>query len=225
MTGLTAHISLIHKVSFFLQVVNRRRVVHNDGELVAEHYHDEKTEQQGQKDREARDHDWERTRKQAAVSVHAVERVHDNQHKSMARPQKHVDEELQEELLVVEADAIVDPRAVVVHARYAAATSAAVVRGRRLDAVAFTASLAQDSVQEFDVSILHGYVCFHKLLDRRNFRVLRIQTFKLGDKVLHCVQLQLGWTFFEKLAFFYQFESFCIFSVSLGFFKFLEIRK
>ena len=65
-----------------------------------------------------------------AVGALADPREHD-QRDGVGRQQADVDEELQKVLLVPFADAVVDPRAVVVHAPHAAPADAAVVRPGR----------------------------------------------------------------------------------------------
>ena len=71
----------------------------------------------------------------------------------MHASQKDVDEELQEELLVGVANAIVHPRAVMVHASDAPATSRAVVALRSLKRVAFLALSRHNPVKLPDLDL------------------------------------------------------------------------
>ena len=57
----------------------------------------------------------------------------------MHRTQEHIDKELQEEFLVIIADTVVNPRAMVVHASYASFTNRAVVTEGRFNCVALLA--------------------------------------------------------------------------------------
>ena len=57
----------------------------------------------------------------------------------MQRTQEHIDKELQEEFLVIIADTIVNPRAMMVHACYASFTNRTVVTERRFYCVTLLA--------------------------------------------------------------------------------------
>ena len=74
-----------------------------------------------------------------AVLTHARGALPHDQDQGMGTPEEHVDQKQDEVLLVVIAHAVVDPRAVVVHASDATLARAAVVAQGNLDSLTFLA--------------------------------------------------------------------------------------
>lgn len=90
--------------------------------MVNKHNNDEEAEENGAEASDGRPDDLRRRRKDAAVFVHAADALPNHEDESVHGAKEDVDEELEEELLIVVADAVVDPRAVMVHAGDAALT-------------------------------------------------------------------------------------------------------
>ena len=83
-----------------------------------------------------------------------------------------VDEELEEELLIVVANAVVDPGAVVIHSRDAALADRAVMAEGRLDRVALPAVLADDILQIFESRVVQNNVLIDLFLRLRRLSSL-----------------------------------------------------
>ena len=86
---------------------------------------------------------------QAEASFHA------NHEEGMGRAKENIDEEKKEVLLIIKADAVVDPGAMMVHLRDASLADRAMVALRRLDRHALLASLRKDLLYEFDLLVIH----------------------------------------------------------------------
>ena len=104
-----------------LQLVYCRIVFNNALDLVYKHDSDEESEEYCTKASDSCNHNSRRGRKQEAVLIHADYSLPNHENESVNRSEEDIDEELEEELLVVKADAVVDPRAVMVHASDASA--------------------------------------------------------------------------------------------------------
>ena len=84
----------------------------------------------------------------------------------MEAPQKHIYQELQEELLVKVAYTVVNPRAVVIHSSNATLTNGAVMTQRCFDCRTLFTFLAQDNLQLSNALWTHGF-CIRILLGYR----------------------------------------------------------
>ncbi len=131
-----------------LQRLDARLVVPNGAHLRAEHDHGEDGEQESfEKEEQEENHGrgrGERVAPGAAPLVRdAIDKMVDAQEQRVHRDQGNVQGEQDEELLVVLPDAVVDPRAVVVHLPDATLADGAVVSPLGFDATALRA-LEQD---------------------------------------------------------------------------------
>ena len=140
--------------SFLLQLVNRRRVLDNATDLIEEHDDDEDAEKDTEEDADAGEHPRKSVLEQGAVRVQATALVgpQSDEDDRVPAAQEDVDEEEQEVLLVRVADAVVHPRAVVVHAGDASATGRAVMALRSLQRHAFLALLRKEAIELSDLN-------------------------------------------------------------------------
>ena len=135
-----------------LQLVNSRCVLDNAGQLVKEHDQDKEAEKQGQEYAGSGDDACRRLEEEITVAVETTPALHGDENHRVEAAQEDVDEELQEELLVGIADAVVHPRAVMVHASDAVAASRAVMALRGLQRVALLALSRHDAIEFLDLS-------------------------------------------------------------------------
>ena len=83
-----------------------------------------------------------------------------NEDQGMHRTQKNVDKELQEELLVIKADTIINPWAMVVHPGYAALTNRTVMAEWRLNRLALLAVFHHYVLQVFESWVIQDDIVF-----------------------------------------------------------------
>ena len=100
--------------------------------MIEKHDRHKKSKQDGAETRDSCEDDDRRSREQTAIFIHAGDSLPDHEDQRVDRAQEHVYEELQEKLLVVIANAIVDPGAVMVHPGDASLTDRAMMAKRRL---------------------------------------------------------------------------------------------
>ena len=110
-------------------------------DLIAEHDDDKEVEEQGEEEGNARDEHGRDVGEEGAVVVEADGAFPADQDEGVRTSEAHVDQEEEEELLVVETDAVIHPRAVVVHAGHAPFADGAVVALWNLDCHTFLAFL------------------------------------------------------------------------------------
>ena len=98
----------------------------------------------------------------SAVLVHAGDALPGDEHEGVRRAKEDVDEELEEELLVIKADAVVHPWAVMVHSGDASFANRAVMAQGRFHGIALLAVL-----HHYVLQVLQGGVVQHDFLLHR----------------------------------------------------------
>jgi hypothetical protein len=125
--------------SFALKFVNRTHIFNYAANLVVKHDNHEDGEEQTQKDREARNDPGACLNEQPAVVAHAIVAFKSYHSDSVDTAKEDVDEEQEEVLLVIIANAVVDPGTVMVHPRNTSFARRTVVRHWSLDRQALLA--------------------------------------------------------------------------------------
>lgn len=128
--------------SLFLQLVDGGGVFNDAADLVAKHDKDKQTEQYSHEQGRSRYQLLLELREDGAILIEAVLYLLSYDQEGVGAAQEDVYEEQKEVLLVVEANAVVDPRAVMIHPGNAPLADGAVVALRHLDGQALLAFLA-----------------------------------------------------------------------------------
>lgn len=144
--ALLHSLRLLHSPSK-LESIDSGRVLDDTADLVVEHDHHEDAEEECEHEGKYRDHELCRLCEEETVLVVAGVALPADQDEGVGAAEEDVEQEEQEVLLVVVADAVVDPRAVVVHPRDATFAGRTVVTLRYFDCVALLAPSLQYGFQ------------------------------------------------------------------------------
>ena len=130
--------------SFVLQLVYGWHVVQNTADLVVEHHAHENHEEDAQEESEPTEEYGSTLHKHKAVLIEAAIGLHSYQNDCMEASKEDIDQEQDKVLLIIIPNAVVDPRAVVVHPGYASVASWAVMALRHFYGVTLSALLRKN---------------------------------------------------------------------------------